>query len=148
MKRILLCVVVGVAFAAWRVLPSLPSILPDPAPVVVPASGLTAIAQRMTKDERAGMAEAYRILARMVAANPEKEPVFVSTADIREAHRAAMLAVWRGVLANQPGKYEGLREQLEGAIEQRIGRDELTLTPTLQQEAVRAFQEIAAAFAR
>lgn len=148
MNRTLLCVVAALAFAFWRA-NSLPSPGPnEPTPAVAPAGSLVAIAQTMDRQDRTNMAEAYQILARAVAADPQDEPVFDSTQAVRLAHRAAMLAVWRGVLGNKPDKYPGLGEKLEGVLEQRIGKDDVPLNPTIRQESVRAFQEIAAAFSR
>jgi hypothetical protein len=111
-----------------------------------PALGLAGYAQRMSKSERAAMTEAYQILSRAVAADPVDEPVFATTQSLREAHRAALLVVWRGVLANAPGKYPGLREELEGAIEKQVGIEDVPMTPTIQGQAVKALADIASQF--
>lgn len=145
MNRTLVCLVLAVAFAAYRWQESPP---PPVVPDVVPAGDLAVIARKMDRTDRTVMAQAYTILARSLAGDPENEPVFDTTAKVRAGHRAALLTVWKGVLGNQPGKYPGLREQLEGVLEKRIGLDDVPLNQGVRQEAVRAFQEIAAAFSR
>lgn len=147
MTRPLLCIVAALAFAWYRANSAAPTPSPTP-PAVAPSGSLIAIAQTMDKRDRSHMAEAYQILARSVAADPEAEPVFDTTQAVRLAHRAALLCVWRGVLGNEPDKYKGLGEKLEGVLEQRIGKEDVPLNPTTRQETVRAFQEIAAAFSR
>jgi hypothetical protein len=111
-----------------------------------PALGLAGYAQRMSRSERTAMSEAYQILSRAVAADPVEEPVFGTTQALREAHRAALLVVWRGVLANPAGKYPGLREELEGALEQQVGIEDVPMTPTIQGQAVKALADIASQF--
>jgi len=150
MNRVLFCIALGLAFLVYRqqAAPTPRPPVPDVTPDVTPSSGLVALARQMTADERLAMREGYQILARMIAANPTDEPVFPTTGSVREAHRAALLAVWRGVLGNEPGKYAGLREELEKGLAQKLGSDDVPLNPTLQQEAVRAFQQNAAAFSQ
>lgn len=146
MSRLLLCLVLAAAFTAyrWQGQPNPVVVVPD----VAPASDLVALARQMDRNDRTAMAEAYSILARSLSSDPENEPVFDNTAAVRAGHRAALLTVWRGVLGNKPGKYPGLREQLEGVLDKRIGLDDVPLNQGVRQEAVRAFQEIAAAFSR
>lgn len=146
MNRTLICLVLAVAFAAYRWQGSVP--VPVVVPDAVPAGDLVAIARQMDRADRTAMADAYTILARSLAGDPESEPVFDTTAAVRAGHRAALLTVWKGVLGNKPGKYPGLREQLEGVLDKRIGLDDVPLNQGVRQEAVRAFQEIAAAFSR
>lgn len=146
MNRAVLCLLVALAFALWRQqspAPTRPTV-----PAVEPSSDLSAISRRMSEVDRRAMAHAYQILARSLAGDPDSEPVFDSTAAVRLAHRAALLFVWKGVLDNAADKYPGLREELEGALEKRIGMEDVPLNPTIRQEAVRAFQEIAAALSR
>lgn len=111
-----------------------------PKPVVVVAEWSRAL----TKAERSGLSEAYTILGRSIKANPEAEPVFPDTAAVRRAHRAALLVAWRGVFNNEPGKYPGLREALEGEVERGLGTADVPLNPTLQQQAAKTFLDIGA----
>ena len=64
---------------------------------------------------------------------------------LKSAHRAALLCVWRGALGNEPEKYPGLREALEGMVSQSIGNDDIPLNPTIQKGAATAFSDISAA---
>jgi hypothetical protein len=141
-NRVLLVLVAGLGFMLYR------SQRGDVQPVrpPSPATGLAAVAQQMSRAERQAMSEAYEILARAVDANPVDEPVFDTTSSLRDAHRAALLVVWQGVLGSRAGKYPDLREQLEGAMDQRIGREDVPLTPTLQEQAAKAFRAMAADF--
>lgn len=92
--------------------------------------------------DRRALSETYAIIAKSVAANPVDEPVFTDIGDVRRAHRAALLSVWRGVLGNQPGKYPGLREGLESYVDQQVGSADVPLSPQVQQQAVDAFQKL------
>lgn len=143
--RIIVCLVLAVGYAAYRGGVSLP---PLPVPAVVPAAKpfpeVAAAAAGLTAGDRESLAQAYDILSRSVAANPEVEPVFVDTASIRKAHRAALLTVWRGVLDNKEGQVPGLRAALEGALQGRVGVEDVPLNPTLQRTAAQAFADLAA----
>lgn len=145
MNRIVLCLVIAGAYLLVRLAPPVtPKPEPAPTPVVTPVDGLGQLAAQMSKQDRQALSQAYDVLSRSVAANPVDDPVFATTGSVREAHRAALLCVWRGVLGNQPGKYEGLREALEGALAKRIGSEDIPLNPALQAEAAAAFADIAA----
>ena len=50
------------------------------------------------------------------------------------------------MLGGEPGKVPGLKEAVEGAFEQRIGTDDVLLTPDLKQSAAKALADIAASF--
>jgi hypothetical protein len=71
------------------------------------------------------------------------DPVIPSTAALNDVHRAALLFVWRGVLGNEPGKYEGLREELEGLLKSAIGEADVPLNPAVQTDAATLFANIA-----
>lgn len=150
MNRFTLVALLGLSYGLLRATAAIdaltdpPSPGPGPTPVTTPVEGLSEYRGRLTRDERAALSQAYDILSRSVAANPAVDPVFPDTTALRAAHRAALLCVWRGVLDNDPGKYQGLREALEGAVESRIGKDDIPLNPALQQEAAKAFADIAA----
>lgn len=135
MNRFVLCLLIGIGYAVVR----------RPTDVdAKPISGLAAYARKMTAAERAGISEGYAILGRAIAANPETEPVFPDTAAVRRAHRAALLVVWRGAFNNEPGKYPGLREALEGEVAKGLGDADIPLNPTLQQQAAQTFLDISA----
>lgn len=135
MNRILLCVVIGLGYILFR---------QPPEQDAKPISGLAAVAKKMTAAERSGLSDAYAILGRSVHADPDAEPVFPDTAAVRRAHRAALLVAWRGVFDNQPGKYPGLREALEGEVERRLGTADVPLNPALQLEVAQTFRDISA----
>jgi hypothetical protein len=138
--RTILCILLAVAYAGWRYAPA---VVPVVAPAAVTFPEVASAAARMSREDRAALAEAYQILSRSVANNPASEPVFNSTADVRKGHRAAMLVVWKGVLQNREGEVPGLREALEGAVDGRIGDSDVPLNPSLQATAAQAFADVA-----
>ena len=146
MTRIVACIVVALLYFVLRGGIPIPPVVPAPPtpPAVVPVQSLQQFVSRMSREDRDALSQAYAVLAKSVAANPEGEPVFATTGAVRAAHRAALLCVWKGVLGNEAGKYEGLREALEGVIAERLGDDDIPLNPTSQKNAVDAFNDIAA----
>jgi len=142
MNRIVLCLALAAAFFFYRHRPDAP--VPPPAvPESVPLPQLERFRRGMTTDDRAALAQCYGILSRTVAANPADDPVIASTAALNDVHRAALLFVWRGVLGNQPGKYEGLSEELEGLVKTRVGEADVPLNPAIQRDAAALFDDIA-----
>lgn len=135
MNRLLLCLLIGVGYFVVR---------QPPESAAKPIAGLAAYARKMTAAERSGLSEGYAILGRAIKASPADEPVFPDVASIRRAHRASLLVVWRGVFDNQPGKYPGLREALEGEVNRGIGDADIPLNPALQQQAAQTFLDISA----
>jgi len=111
MNRLVLCVALATAFFCYRQThqPAGPVAPVAPDAVVVPS--LAKYRSQMTVEDRTALAQCYEILAKSVAANPVDDPVIPSVAALNDVHRAALLFVWRGVLGNEPGKYEGLREE-------------------------------------
>lgn len=144
--RLLACVVLALAYGAYRLAPSLPSLpIPSPAPgVAVPFEEIGKLTARMNQDDKVAMREAYLILSRSVKGDPATDPVFIDTAAVRRAHRAALLAVWKGVLDNKAGEVPGLKEALEGAVNARIGSGDIPMNPALKDETSKAFEDIAA----
>jgi len=141
MTRLALCLALAVGWVAYRQggisIPRVPG---------VQVAELVSVAQGMTPADRGALEQTYAILARTIAANPAIDPVFPDTGSVRRAHRAALLAVWRGVLGNQPGKYPGLREALEGVLSKTLGDDDVALSPPLQEKAVAALTSISQHF--
>lgn len=135
MSRLLLCLLIGVGYIVVR--------RPHDAGAK-PMAGLAAYARKMTAAERSGLSDGYAIIGRAIQANPADEPVFPDTASIRRAHRAALLVVWRGAFQNQPGKYPGLREALEGEVARGLGDADVPLNPALQEQAAQTFLDISA----
>lgn len=145
--RIWICVLAAAAYWAYTNKAVVLPVTPTPVvPAVAPISGLAKFLPAMSREDRAALSDAYAVLQRSVAANPVSDPVFPTVGSVRNAHRAALLCVWRGVLGNQPGKYPGLSDALEGVLVERLGKDDIPLNPALQQEAAKAFGEIAATF--
>jgi hypothetical protein len=143
MNRLVLCIALAAAFLFYRQAnqPAVPVAPIAPAAIVVPS--LAKYRSQMTKDDRTALAQCYEILAKSGAANPEDDPVIPSTAALNDVHRAALLFVWRGVLGNEPGKYEGLREELEGLLKSAIGEADVPLNPAVQTDAATLFANIA-----
>jgi hypothetical protein len=141
MNRVLACLLVAAGFFIYRQQAGPATVQPA---VVVPAPipSLAVYRDRMTPQERADLSKAYEILHRSVAANPTDEPVIPSIAGLHDVHRAALMFVWRGVLGNQPGKYEGLRGELEGLLKARVGVEDVPLNPAAQRDAAALFDEI------
>jgi hypothetical protein len=142
MNRLVLCIALAAAFLFYRQAnqPAVP-VAPVPTAIVVPS--LAKYRSQMTKEDRTALAQCYEILAKSVAANPVDDPVIPSTAALNDVHRAALLFVWRGVLGNEPGKYEGLREELEGLLKSAIGEADVPLNPAVQTDAATLFANIA-----
>jgi hypothetical protein len=140
--RLAVMVLAAVGYTAYRGQVSLPLPAP-PVPVVAPHVEIAAAAAALTAEERDALAETYRGLSRAVLANPEADPVFTSTEDIRKGHRAALLCVYRGLLDKKPGGVPGLREAIEGAMAGGIGSESIPLNPTLQRQAADTFAAIA-----
>lgn len=144
-SRILICAVIAIAYGAYRFAPLIdgPHVVPPP-PAVVPFNDVAAAAAKLTADDKAAMRVAYETLSRSIAADPAADPVFLDTAAVRRAHRAALLVVWKGLLDNKTGEVTGLREALEAAVNGRIGAADVPLNPSLKAEAAKAFADIAA----
>lgn len=142
MNRIILCVALGAAFHFYRhAQPPAPAGPVEPAQVAIPS--LAKYRSQMTAQDRTALAQCYDVLSKSVAANPVDDPVIPSTAALNDVHRAALLFVWRGVLGNQPGKYEGLREELEGLLKNTVGDADVPLNPAVQRDAAALFSNVA-----
>lgn len=162
MNRYAIAGILGVAYMMFRLgivvapppRPAPPRPAPAPAPTPAPPAPTPAapfpevakVAGGMNAEDRGVLADTYLILSRSVAANPTLEPVFPDTAAVRRAHRAALLYVWAAVLKNRVGEVPGLRDALEQAVAARIGKEDVPLNPDLQQQAAKAFSDIAASF--
>lgn len=144
MNRTLACLLLAAGYIIVR--PHVEAVLPAVRPSSAPVADIGAIAKKMTRADRDTMFKAYDIFSKAVLADPAEEPSFPDMASLRRAHRAMLLVVWRGVLGNEPGKYPGLKEAVEGAFDQRIGSDELLLNPSLKQSAAKGLADIAASF--
>lgn len=139
--RLILCGGLALAYMVYRYQgDTKPSPL---VPAVKPVTELIDLAKTMTSKDKLALREAHQILARSIDADPPEEPVFDTVLSIRQAYRAALLCVWKGVLDNPPGKYPGLKEALEGAIQKRLGSDDAAVSPPIRQDAVAVLNEIA-----
>jgi hypothetical protein len=148
MNRFLVCLVAALAFALFRGGATNPGVTPEKPVVVVPAPipSIGRFRDQMTADERTALAECYGVLSRSVAANPVDDPIIPTVAALNDVHRASLLFVWRGVLGNQPGKYEGLREELEGLLRDKVGVADVPLNPAVQRDAASLFDELSRSF--
>lgn len=144
MNRYVMCAVLAVAYLGVR--PHARAIISPSAPTAAPVTAVADVARTMNQTDRAAMRDAYATLSKALAADPEVEPVFVDVATLRRAHRAMLLCVWRGLLDNDPGKYPGLKEAVEGAFNQRIGTQDVLLNPDLKRSAAKAMADISASF--
>jgi hypothetical protein len=146
-NRFLVCLVAALAFALFRGnLPSVAPVIPAVVVVPTPIPSIARFRDQMTADERTAVAECYGVLSRSVAANPVDDPIIPTVAALNDVHRASLLFVWRGVLGNQPGKYEGLREELEGLLRDKIGVADVPLNPAVQRDAAALFDELSRSF--
>lgn len=144
MNRFVACLCVALALFVYR--SSKPAVVvPTPVPAVdtVAIPSLKKYRDQMTGEDRRALADAHDILARSVAANPVDDPVILSTAGVVEAHRAAMLFVYKGVLGGETGKYPGLAGELEGLVRQAVGEADVPLNPAVQRRAADTFASIA-----
>lgn len=145
--RMAIALVAALLYGGWRVLPHVNAVINVvPAVGKAPFEAIGKLAAGMTPSDRAAMRDAYATLSRAVAADPEEDPVFVDVAAVRRAHRAALLVVWRGLLNHKAGEMPGLREALEGALNSRVGADDVPLNPALRAEVAKAFLDISASF--
>ena len=140
MNRFVLCAALATAFFVTRQAQQ-PTAPAAPAQVAVPS--LAKYRSQMTHEDRTALAQCYEILSKSVAANPVDDPVSPSVPALCDVHRAALLFVWRGVLGNEPGKYEGLREELEGLLKTAVGDADVPLNPAVQRDAATLFANIA-----
>lgn len=143
MIRIAICICLALAYGAYRLWPAASAVVVTPS-VAVPFEAIGSLSASIAADDKVALREAYLILSRSIAADPSSDPVFLDTAAVRRAHRAALLTVWAGVLANKAGEVPGLREALESAINARIGTADIPMNPTLKADASKAFADIAA----
>jgi len=141
--RLVLCGGLAVAYLLYRHQGDAKPVPVTPTPVVPQVAELVDLVKTMTTQDKAALREAHQILARSIDADPPEEPVFDTVLAIRQAYRAALLCVWRGVLNNPPGKYPGLREALEGAVQKRLGSDDAAVSPPIRHDAVAVLNEIA-----
>lgn len=139
--RFIAAVVLALAYGAYRLAPMVPVVVAPPS--VAPFESVGKLTAGMSQEDRVAIRQAYTILARSVKEDPAEDPVFLDTAAVRRAHRAALLTVWKGVLNNKTGEVPGLREALEGAVNARIGTGDIPLNPALKGEAAKAFEDIA-----
>jgi len=142
-----LALVAGV-FAASRlggvtnILPPAPA--PDAVDTLSPAMRrFKAACSQMAPVDRSSISEYYAGLSRAVAADPQEDPVFKTTAQLREGHRAGLLVLWRGFLGNSAAKYGDLRESIEGVLTEAISTQDVPLNPAIREKAVAAFQGMA-----
>lgn len=140
--RIALALALAVGYVAYRNNPR----LPIPIVPVAPVTGLAAVAQQMTAEERSAVHDFYEAFGRAIAADPENEPVFATTTSVRTAHRAGMLVVWRGILDNNAGKYPTLRDELEKFLASAVGMADVPLNPARKQEIGKAFISLGGQF--
>jgi hypothetical protein len=142
-QRLILVLALALAYGVYRVGPVVPS-LPVPAPVVAsPFPEVTAAVGQLPAGERQALRDSYMILSRAVRSDPDDEPVFADVAAVRRAHRAALLVVWRGVLANKVGEAPGLSAALEGAVESGIGSADVPMNPALREQVAKTFEDVA-----
>lgn len=117
-----------------------------PAPAIAPVSEIAEVAKRMPAQDRSAMSEAYSVFARSVMNDPSEDSVYVSMGDVRRAHRAILLWIWRGYLENEPGDVPGLGEALEGTFVRLIGTDDEPLNPSRRAEIAKVLQDMADSF--
>jgi hypothetical protein len=142
-----LALIAGV-FAANRlggvtnIIPPAPA--PDAVDTLSPAMRrFKAAASPLAPVDRSSLNEYYAGLSRAVASDPQEDPVFKTTAQLREGHRAGLLVLWRGFLGNTAAKYSDLRESIEGVLTEAIGTDDVPLNPAIREKAVAALQGMA-----
>ena len=145
MNRSIICLVLALAYGAWRVSPHLAQAIPKPAPsVAVPFESVGKLSSQLNADDKSALRSAYLTLSRAVAADPAADPVFIDTAAVRRAHRAALLFVWKGVLDNKTGEVAGLKDALEAAVNTRIGTADIPMNPQLKADTSKTFSDISA----
>lgn len=92
--------------------------------------------------DRDTLGKFYAGFARAVAADPLDEPVLRQTEDVRRAHRAALLFLWRGMAGNQPDKYPGLSDGLSAVLSEALGAGDVPLNPTIRKATEECFTKV------
>jgi hypothetical protein len=136
--------VAAILYGAWRLAPHIDLAVPQPPAVSVPFESIGKLTSQLTAEDRAALSETYLVLSRAVAADPATDPVFLDTAAVRRAHRAALLVVWKGLLNNKTGEVPGLKDALEKAVNDRIGTSDIPMNPALRGDTAKAFSDVAA----
>ena len=134
----------AILYGAWRLAPHIDAVAPKPPAAAVPFESIGKLSSQLTADDRTALRDTYLTLSRAVAADPATDPVFIDTAAVRRAHRAALLVVWRGLLNNKTGEVPGLKDALEKAVNDRIGAADIPMNPTLRGDTAKAFSDVAA----
>ena len=96
----------------------------------------------VSSGDRDTLGKFYAGFARAVAADPADEPVLRQTEDVRRAHRAALLFLWRGMAGNQPDKYAGLSDGLSGVLSEALGSGDVPLNPTIRKATEECFTKV------
>lgn len=136
-SRVLLCSVIAVSYFGIYKRQGSPEL---------PTDGLSKIAASMSSEDRDSVAQYYKTFGRAIAKDPEAEPVFATSADVRKAHRAGMLILWKGALGNESGKYPDLRQAIEDHLAENVGLDNKQLSPDEKQDVGESFIELGKAF--
>lgn len=121
-------------------------VVPNVVPTIAPVAEIADVAKTMRSSDREAMSQAYGVFARSVMNDPSEDSVFVSMGDVRRAHRAILLWIWRGYLERKPGDVPGLGAALEGSFARLIGTDDEPLNPSRKAEIAKALQDFADSF--
>lgn len=149
-QRLAIAAVLGYV-AAFGV-PRLPSIVPavavtitEPSPEMKAKVATVAAALRSASAfDRAQWASVWEKAAIVVSGDAVTTDVaFTDTRSLRLFTILALDIAWRRIGGNQPGKYPGLREAVEAALGEVVGKEVVPVTPELR----RAYSDAARALA-
>jgi hypothetical protein len=99
--------------------------------------------------DRALWAEVWEKAAKIVAGDDVgqhgNEVIFTDTKSLRAFTVICLDIAWHRIGGNQPGKYDGLRDAVEGFLSDPavLGRDDVALTPQIRKAYVEAAQALA-----
>lgn len=108
------------------------------APVVTPASPVTAALSPASKQDKARVAAFYSALADVV----ERETSTAATVgDFRELHARSLDRAFKGT--DLPGKYPGLDAAIDQKLVAVVGTDDVPLPPARRSALIQALKDVA-----
>lgn len=102
------------------------------------------VVSKMSIDDRLWLQSIYENMSRVVTADGIiNDSSITTTGDLRAVHVRVLRFVWRGMAANSPEKYPGLKAAIEQAVSDTLGTDDRQMTPELRRTAAEVFNAIA-----
>ena len=128
--------------------PSLPAVavtVTEPSPEMKARVSSIAVAMRSASPvDRVLWASVWEKAAIIVSADAiSPEVAFTDTRSLRQFTALALDIAWRRIGENKAGKYAGLREAVESALAETVGKEVIPVTPELRRAYADAARAIA-----